>query len=112
MSDRIIKWAVLTALTVTAIGALWASRADAQEGPPCAPTTELVAKLKDKYGEVEVGGGIFNEQVVVIPFASPGGDTWTILSIGTDGFACILSHGTDWFPGVLPEAPVDGERPA
>lgn len=101
--DRLVK-CILTAVTVAGLGALTYTEGFAQAGPPCAPTEELVAKLKKDYNEVEVGGGLINEHGVIVTYASPEGETWTILAVGTEGVSCIVSSGEHWFVGSLPKA--------
>jgi hypothetical protein len=61
------------------------------------------------FNEVEVGGGFLNPQSVLILFMSPGGDTWTIAALGTDGQACIWAVGKDWFQRSIPSP---DERPS
>lgn len=109
--DTITK-CILAGVAAAGIYGLWASRADAQEQMPCAPTAELIAKLQKDYHEVEVGGGIVSQEHVFVVYASPDGETWTVLAVGTNGTACVVGAGRYWFPGALPEAPVEGSGPA
>jgi hypothetical protein len=60
-------------------------------------------------GEVQVGGGIVNDKAVLVIYATPGGETWTVLTLGIDGSACLLMSGKEWFGG-LPPLPVPGQR--
>lgn len=94
------------ALLAGIAGAL-ATNAHAQ--PQCAPWSEVKATLAENYHESEVGGGFLNPQAVLVILMSPGGETWTIAALGTDGNACILSSGTDWFQRSVPAR---DERPS
>lgn len=85
------------------------STAAAQERPPCAPLPLMREFLKEKYNEVEVGGGLVNEKAVVLLFASPAGETWSLVSTGANGISCLLTEGENWFHEHV-AAP--GERPA
>jgi hypothetical protein len=83
----------------------WPVRAETS----CMPWHHVKAELAEKYHEVEVGGGFINENAVMVVLMSPGGDTWTIAALGTDGQACIVSAGKDWFQRSIPSP---DERPS
>ncbi|HKY87622.1 MAG TPA: hypothetical protein VJL90_12740, partial [Pseudorhodoplanes sp.] len=54
------------------------------------------------YHETEVGGGFVNQNAVMVILMSPGGETWTLAALGTDGKACMVASGTDWFQRSIP----------
>jgi hypothetical protein len=75
----------------------------------CTTWDNLKAALAKEFHEVEVGGGWINPQAVLVLLMSPGGDTWTLAALGTDGQACLVSSGKDWFQRSIPSA---DERPS
>jgi hypothetical protein len=75
----------------------------------CTTWDTLKAGLSRDFHEVEVGGGFITPSAVMVLMMSPGGDTWTIAALGTDGQACIVSAGKDWFQRSIPSA---DERPS
>jgi hypothetical protein len=75
----------------------------------CTSWDALKAGLARDFHEVEVGGGFITPQAVMVLMMSPGGDTWTIAALGTDGQACVVSAGKDWFQRSIPSA---DERPS
>jgi hypothetical protein len=101
--------AFLYGIGITAVGLIayaWPVRAaDVQ----CTSWPVLKAGLARDFHEVELGGGFINEHAVMVVLVSPGGDTWTIAALGTDGQACIVSAGKDWFQRSIPSA---DERPS
>jgi hypothetical protein len=68
----------------------------------CAPWDEVKEFLSEQHHETEVGGGFINPSAVMVLLMSPGGETWTIAALGTDGQACITSSGSDWFQRSIP----------
>ncbi len=71
--------------------------AHAQEAaPPCGPWETARKLLEEKYHETIVGSGIINDKTVVIVFASPDGETFTLLSVAANGMACSLMTGGGW----------------
>jgi hypothetical protein len=75
----------------------------------CSSWDTLKGYLAKEHHEVEVGGGFINPHAVMVVLMSPGGDTWTIAALGTDGQACIVSAGKDWFQRSIPSP---DERPS
>ncbi|AMX93720.1 hypothetical protein EN879_00630 [Mesorhizobium sp. M7A.F.Ca.AU.002.02.1.1] len=65
--------------------------------------------LAEKFHEVQIGGGLINEKLLMAVFASAGGATWTTVGVNADGSSCVLAVGTDWFL-TKPAAPVPGGR--
>lgn len=106
---------ILAAVTAAGIYGLWASRADAQNKAPTEPVCDTTVKI-DAYlrgkGFAEASFGIINPQAAMLIYATPDGEAWVAVLIGTDGNACFSYEGVGWFPGAVPPAPVEGERAA
>jgi hypothetical protein len=83
--------------------------AHAQQQQMCAPFDEMRETLASQFHETEVGTGMVSDTEVLMLYASPGGETWTILGLNVSGIACIKSAGKGWDAGRLPAA---GERDA
>jgi hypothetical protein len=100
---------------ITASLLLLAGQAGAVEAPTptpaprCQSLPEIRETLRTKYNEIEVGGGLVNETMIALLFASPSGETWTILHVLTNGCATPISSGTNWYHDRIPAL---GERPA
>lgn len=99
--DRISK-GILFAFTAAAIGALTYTEVFAQD-IPCGEFLPMKKNIEERLHQFEVGGGMVNENVLMVVFASEDGEMWTLLSVGSDGSACVISAGSDWFPGALPK---------
>lgn len=108
----------MTSMKIAAsLAALLAGPAMAQEAPTpptfamewCGPIKTLRDNLKSKYNEVEMGGGIVNEQTVFVVFVSPDGATWTMAVMRADGGSCVIGSGENWFQSRIPGK---DERPA
>lgn len=63
---------------------------------PCGPWKELREKLGSIYRESPVAGGIVSPQFVVMILASQDGTTFSIVTISSEGCACMVLTGTDW----------------
>ena len=95
--------AIAIALAVLAIF-INVSGALSQEGPPqarpgCMPLIELRGRLAQEYHETEVAGGLAKNGPAIVVFASPDGETWTIVGVQPNGMACFLSVGEGWYTG-------------
>lgn len=101
---------ILFALSVAMSLASCGAPAYAQQAQ-CGSAAEMVEKLEKEFHEIQIGGGIVGDQTIVVIYAAPDGSSWTALSMGTDGSACLIASGKDWFGG-LPELPAPGEREA
>ena len=62
---------------------------------PCASRSNIIALLKDNFGEVEVGQGLSSRGYLVEVFVSPAGN-WTILLSQPDGQSCLADAGEAW----------------
>lgn len=120
MAYRLEK-CILALVTAAGLSALTYTEGFAQEAPKptpkpapemrCGPTQSIDAFLRSK-GYAEASFGIINPQAAMLIYATPGGGTWVAVLIGTDGQACFSFEGVEWWPGAVPEAPVEGERAA
>ncbi|TJW14370.1 MAG: hypothetical protein E5W82_10355 [Mesorhizobium sp.] len=86
------------------------SPAVAAEKGTCAPWLELKQDLAAKYHEIQIAGGLINEKTLIAVFASAGGATWTTIAVDSDGNACVLTVGTDWFQNGPPAPPPGGRQ--
>ncbi len=102
ISDRALLWTTTAALI---IGGLIALDIDANAQPmpmqQCAPLADLMKTLEKDFKEVEIAGGVVNEQSALLIFGKPDGSTWTAVNITPDGGACIVASGTGWFQSDL-----------
>ncbi len=63
----------------------------------CAKYKELQAALLEHEHEQPTGAGITGGgKVAMTLFASPKGETWTLVAVGVDGVACIIGAGQAW----------------
>ena len=85
----------LAALVVSTAGVA------AEEMPVCRPFVEFNKALSETYHESRVGIATINPHVVLVFYSSPNGETFTILSVGVNGLACVVSSGTniEFYPG-------------
>lgn len=115
MADKFVN-CILAAVTALGIGALWASRAEAQEAPTptpspemrCGPTQEVFDALHEG-GFVEVAVMPLSGQVVFMILSTPGGAHWVQVSIRADRTTCIIVEGADL---ATARVPAIGERSA
>ncbi|AZO73208.1 MAG: hypothetical protein E5V92_11555 [Mesorhizobium sp.] len=69
--------------------------AQANAAAQCAPRSDVVKALGDKFHESVAGRGLINPNVVLEIFVSDQG-SWTVLASDTKGQSCILSVGEGW----------------
>ncbi len=60
---------------------------------PCPDRYDVVKELADNWQEHAIVIGLSNTGQVMEIFASPGGKTWTVIMVTTDGRACPLAAG-------------------
>lgn len=58
----------------------------------CLPYLEMVAMLDTKYSEREIMVGRVDPDMALITFAG----SWTMVAVGKDKIACVLTAGTDF----------------
>jgi hypothetical protein len=82
---RLAAVSLIVVLTTTAAGAV----------ELCAGRPDLVALLKDNFGEIVVAQGLSSRGHLVEVFVSPAGN-WTILLSRADGLSCLVDAGDPW----------------
>ena len=82
---RVAVTTLIVTLTATAASAVG----------PCASRADIIAGLKNDFGEVEVGRGLSNRGHLVELFVSPEG-SWTMLLSRPDGLSCLGDAGQVW----------------
>lgn len=94
----------LSPLMLGLIAVAWAgaTQAQAPRGPPCAPRSEVVAHLRDIYGERLAGNGLAEGGYVLELFTGPAG-TWTVFATTPQGMSCLISAGGSWEPRPTPD---------
>ncbi|MGX8011413.1 hypothetical protein ACVDG8_021840 [Mesorhizobium sp. ORM8.1] len=85
----------LMATVLFAAVAVPCAAAQANAAAQCAPRTDVIKALGDKFHETEAGRGLINPNVVLEIFVSDQG-SWTVLASDTKGQSCILSAGEGW----------------
>ncbi len=95
MSKRLPIAALLVAALPVA-AALWPALAAAQG--PCAAREAIVARLAERFGEVQTDGAAAGGLSFYEVFASARTGTWTVLLTGTNGISCIVAAGEGWRP--------------
>ena len=74
-----------------------APRAAASASLECSTRADLVTYLAERYGEAIVARALtLAEAKMFEVFASPGGETWTIIITMSSGCSAVLTAGTDW----------------
>ena len=61
----------------------------------CGNRIEMIEKLKDRYGEVQIWAGLAGGGIFELWVACPDG-TWTILKTSPGGIACMVAAGEGW----------------
>lgn len=88
---------------------LWAAPMMAvAQAPQCAPLDRMVEGLANGWQEAPVGRGMQGGELIVMVFAAPEGETWTIIGVGPDGTACLLASGAAWETLPRPAPGVEG----
>lgn len=75
---------------------LAAARLEAAEQPVCAARADLAERLDALFTERPVAIGLDAAGKLVEVFASPDGDTWTMLATRPDGASCVVATGRFW----------------
>ena len=80
---------------IVALLALWPAGAQAAHNN-CNPREEVATALEREYLEVPVHMGLANNGTIVEVFASPNGETFTIVYTRPDGRTCGMVAGKNW----------------
>jgi hypothetical protein len=65
-------------------------------GPPCAPFAVMNKSLTQHYHEKATSRGLEINGRLFMIYKSEGGATWTAVTIGTAGMACVMAIGKAW----------------
>ncbi|PKP85855.1 MAG: hypothetical protein CVT80_00385 [Alphaproteobacteria bacterium HGW-Alphaproteobacteria-2] len=95
--------AALAALAGLGALVLWALASPAEAQAACGGRSEMVRRLAQGFGEVQVGSGLSGERIVEV-WAAPDGGTWTILVTTPGGISCLAAAGEGWV--AAPDVPV------
>jgi hypothetical protein len=77
-----------------------ASSAGAQQ-MTCRPYPMLVEVLADQYGEMPLARGLDWRGRLAEWWGNPETGTWSLVTLGPDGLACIPAHG-DMYEAIAP----------
>lgn len=61
----------------------------------CGNRAEMIKKLEDRWGELQIWAGLADGRVMELWVACPDG-TWTILRTSPRGLTCIVTVGDGW----------------
>ena len=67
--------------------------------PFCDVTASLTATLAHDFAETERSAWVQGRDMALQLWASDVMATWTLLHVGQDGIACVVSSGTGWTAG-------------
>jgi hypothetical protein len=95
------KVRILIAMALAiAVAALLIARAQAEEPgaqhpqlAQCLPVTVMHDRLKAVYDEQQLAYGLMGNGVMLELWASPGGETWSVLLVSTEGMSCLTASG-------------------
>lgn len=94
---KLFAWLSFTFLSVIiGITAMAATKVYGQ-GNNCANREQLVERLRSMYGEELSSGGLLNEGNLIEVWFNHKTGTWTILKTQTNGVACIVLSGDNWY---------------
>jgi hypothetical protein len=104
MQHRSLRRPVPALLVVAFSGAISTASVASSEPPEpagpdismCGGYDELRSLLDARFGEQPTSSGLSDDGRMMQVFASPAQGTWTIVSIGADGMACVLATGHAW----------------
>jgi hypothetical protein len=91
MNKSMTMLAALAALGVSAVPANSLAQQRA-----CGPRADLVAHLADKYREAPIAIARTDDGQVIEVFASPQGETWSVVVTTAIGVSCLVVSGQDW----------------
>lgn len=94
--------ALLAAVTVVIMVLL--SRSASAEAISCMRWSDMAALL-ERAGEKAVGGGLISDTLALQVFASPNGETFSVVAINARGVGCLVAMGRDWDLGAIPQKP-------
>lgn len=86
---------------LAALAAFFVTPSFAQQ-PVCGPREAIVEQLANGYNEVQVATALPSLGGVLEVFASPQGETFTMIISLPDGNSCLVIEGKDWVNSGLP----------
>lgn len=63
---------------------------------PCGDRKSIVTQLAEGYLEESRGRGLTNNGTILEIFASPGGETFSVVLSAPDGQSCLIAAGESW----------------
>jgi hypothetical protein len=69
---------------------------DGESDLPCAPFAVMNKSLTQHYHEKATSRGLEINGRLFMIYKSDGGATWTAVTIGTAGMACVMAIGKAW----------------
>lgn len=87
-----LRWLLAAAMVLPALPAL-----AQQQRLPCGPIDGILGALEQNAGELPSAMGKDERGFVAMLTLSPAG-SYTVLFLGPDGMACVLSTGDGWKP--------------
>ena len=82
--------AVVTALLLVACAPAHA------QAPDCAPYDDVVTGLGEVFGESRQVAGLMGPSELLEVYANLGTGTWTVITVGPDGVACLRASGDNF----------------
>ncbi|MEP9389627.1 hypothetical protein [Mesorhizobium sp. KR9-304] len=101
-SRFVSAWIVALAIGAVACGIFAAalSKAGAAEPPQiivfCGEAKAMAATLAKKFGEEPVGRGQISPEALIVVYARPDGQSFTVLRVMASGKACVVTSGLGW----------------
>jgi hypothetical protein len=65
-------------------------------GQFCAPRAVIASKLAADHHERLVGVGVLADDALLEMYATPGGETWSLLVTYSTGISCLVIVGKNW----------------
>lgn len=97
--SRIVKRIEAGLLAAALCACCGGAEARQTPGMACGKLADLRTALATEYGEKPVSFGLRSDGQLLEIFASPDGGTWTALTAGPGGFACVVAAGKSWQQG-------------
>lgn len=96
---KILSTALLGVVLLTQTSA---AQGPAPRGPPCAERSDVVAQLRNGFGEHLIGSGLANGGFVFELHVGQTG-SWTVIATTPQGMSCLVAAGEAWEPRPTPD---------
>lgn len=97
--DRTHRWlmrCIWAIVVIISLGLLWSIRSEARaQGQRCAPLGAIEKNLAEQHKEKRIGFGVVSAAEVLLIYATKDGSTFTVLTLNSQGIACLVSSGVD-----------------